>query len=129
MGAAQALQAQARIQGISSQEIRISRSLFAVVFAFMLCWVPLWVVTILTRLRIVANMSQSVELLCTFCFNLSNAINPFIYAGMNPLFRKEFIQILRCETGNLVEEISVPSNELPLSNTLKRLAQAATPAN
>ena len=103
MGAAQALQAQARISGISSHEIRISKSLFLVVFTFMLCWVPLWVVTILTRLRIVSNMPQNVELLCTFCLNLSNAINPLIYAliyAMNPLFKKEFIQILRCGTGN-----------------------------
>ena len=111
MGAAQGLQAQARTPGISSHEIRISKSLFPVVFAFMLCWVPFWVVTILTRLRIVANMPRNVELLCTFCLNLSNAINPLIYAGMNPLFKKEFIQILRCGTSNLVQEISVPSSE------------------
>ena len=64
MGAAQALQAQAMTPGISSHEIRISRSLFVVVFTFMLCWVPLWVVTILTRLRIVSNMPQNVESDC-----------------------------------------------------------------
>ena len=35
---------------VTSNEIRLSKSLFVVVFAFMLCWVPAWFITILTRL-------------------------------------------------------------------------------
>ena len=46
MGAAQVLQPQARISGISLREIRISKSLFVVVFAFMVCWVPLWIINL-----------------------------------------------------------------------------------
>ena len=111
MGAAQALQQQAKISGISSREIRISKSLFVVVFAFMVCWVPLWVVNLLSRFRIVANMPRNVELICAFCLCLSNAINSFIYAGMNPLFRKEFRNILRCRCGQLPQETSQASKE------------------
>ena len=111
MGVAQALQPQARISGISSREIRISKSLFVVVFAFMVCWVPLWVVNLLSRFRVVANMPRNVELICAFCLCLSNAINPFIYAGMNPLFRKEFRNILRCRFGQLPQETSQASKE------------------
>ena len=81
---------QAGNTAISSHEIRISRSLFVVVFTFVLCWLPFWVVNLLSRFLVVANMPQNVELLCGFCLTLSNTINPFIYAGMNPLFRKEF---------------------------------------
>ena len=87
---------QGRNATLSTHEIRISRSLFVVVFAFMLCWLPGWAITILTRLA--ANIPRNVQLLCAFCLNLSNTINPFIYAGMNPLFRREFTRILCCES-------------------------------
>ncbi|CAH3021217.1 unnamed protein product, partial [Porites evermanni] len=81
---------------ISSNEIKISKSLFAVVFAFMICWIPFWIIVVLRRFKLVATMPRSVELLCLFFFYLSNAINPFIYAGMNPVFRKEFRNLLCC---------------------------------
>ena len=84
---------------VTTHEIRISRSLFVVVFAFMLCWMPVWLITILTRLRIVDTMPRNIQLLCTFFLNLSNTVNPFIYAGMNPLFRREFRRILCCRPG------------------------------
>ena len=81
---------------MTTHEIRISRSLCVVVFAFMLCWTPVWLITILTRLRIVDTMPRNIKLLCTFFLNLSNTVNPFIYAGMNPLFRREFRRFLYC---------------------------------
>ena len=97
MAVAPALQTrQGQNATLSTHEIRISRSLFVVVFAFMFCWLPLWVIVILTRL--IGNLPRNVQLLCSFCVNLSNTINPFIYAGMNPLFRREFLRILRCES-------------------------------
>ena len=81
---------------VSSHEIRITRSLFVVVFAFMMCWIPAWGVAILTRFQVVP---ANYRLLCSFLLNLSNAINPFIYAGMNPLFRKELRRIISCKSG------------------------------
>ena len=88
---------------VSRHEIRLSRSLFVVVFAFMLCWIPLWIITILTRLNITSMIPRNVQLLCTFLLSLSNTINPFIYAGMNPLFRREFRRIICCNSGEKVE--------------------------
>ena len=84
---------------VTTKEIRLSKSLFVVVFAFMLCWVPSWVITILTRLLFGNKMPRNVQLLCTFSLNISNAINPFIYAGMNPVFRREFRRLLVCRFG------------------------------
>ena len=83
-------------ESVTTHEIRISRSLFVVVFAFMLCWIPVWLITILTRFSIVDPMPRNMRLLCTFFLNLSNTVNPFIYAGMNPLLRREFRRILYC---------------------------------
>ena len=96
MGVALVLQTQGSDSTVSKHEIRISRSLFVVVFAFMLCWLPGWLVALLTRF--VTDIPRNVQLLCPFVMNLSNTINPFIYAGMNPLFRREFTRILRCES-------------------------------
>ena len=44
----------------------------------------------------VAKMPRNVELPCNFCMYFSNTVNPFIYAGMNPIFRREFRKILCC---------------------------------
>ena len=101
-GTAQSLRANNN-ETVTSNEIRLSKSLFVVVFAFMLCWVPAWVITILTRLFFGNKMPRNVQLLCTFFLNISNAINPFIYAGMNPVFRREFRKLLGCKFGVRVE--------------------------
>ena len=86
-----------RNTGISRHEIKISKSLFAIVFAFMICWVPFWVIVILRRFHLVRKMPRNVGLLSIFLFYFSNTVNPFIYAGMNPAFRREFRKILACE--------------------------------
>ena len=115
VGAVQALHTQGGNARISSHEIRICKSLFVIVFAFMVCWVPAWVITILTRFRVAARIPRNIELLCAFCLSLSNIINPFIYAGMNPLFRKEFRKILRCESGQEIQDIPGASSEIPVA--------------
>ena len=84
---------------VTTKEIRPSKPLFVVVFAFMLCWLLAWVITILTRLFFGNKMPRNVQLLCTFSLNISNAINPFIYAGMNPVFRREFRRLPVCRSG------------------------------
>ena len=92
--------ASSTIQGkgrISSHEIKLSKSLFVIMFAFMICWIPFWIIVILRRFHLVAKMPRNVELFCMFLFYLSNTINPLIYAGMNPAFRREFRKVLSCE--------------------------------
>ena len=79
---------------ISTHEIKLSKSLFAVVFAFMICWIPFWVIVVLRRFHLVEKMPRNVELLCMFLLYFSNTINPFIYAGMNSVFKREFRKII-----------------------------------
>lgn len=126
VGTAQALHTQANTTRISANEIRISRSLFVVVFAFMLCWLPPWVIVILPSLRIVSRIPRNLELLGSFCVSLSNTINPFIYAGMNSLFRKEFRKILQCKSGEVVEAIPPESVNHQTLNTLLPRVQTET---
>ena len=81
---------------ISAREIRISKSLFVVVFAFMICWIPFWIIVLLMRFYLVQKLPRNVKLVCFFFLYLSNTINPLIYAGMNRCFRTEFRKIV-CE--------------------------------
>ena len=87
---------QQRNKRISAREIKLSKSLFVVVFAFMMCWAPFWIIIVFKRFRVVAKMARNVQLFCLFLLYLSNTINPFIYAGMNPLFRREVRRFLSC---------------------------------
>ena len=83
---------------ITVQELKLSKSLFVVVFAFMICWIPFWVVVVLRRFHVVTSeMPRNIELLTIFFIYLSNTINPFIYAGMNPIFKSEFKKMFCCE--------------------------------
>lgn len=106
VGASLTIQRRERNLFISAHEIKVSKSLFAVVFAFMICWIPFWVIVILRRFRIVAKMPRNFELLCMFLLYFSNTINPFIYAGMNHIFKREFRKILFCEKRRKVDVLS-----------------------
>ena len=99
---APSLQNRVHVARVSVQEIRVSKSLSVVVFAFMLCWAPFWIIVIVKRFSLVENLPRNVELFCMFCFYLSNAINPIIYSGMNPAFRKEVFSLLLSGRGRLV---------------------------
>lgn len=113
MGVVQALQGHSGdTTTVSTHEIHICRSLFVVVFAFMLCWIPAWVITILARFHVVASMPRDIQLLATFFVNVSSTLNPFIYAGMNPLFRREFRRLLLCKAGDKVEDNKVSTRRL-----------------
>ena len=83
---------------ITVQELKLSKCLFVVVFAFMICWIPFWVIVLLRRFHVVTSeMPRNIELLASFFIYLSNTINPFIYAGMNRTFRSEFRKMFCCE--------------------------------
>ena len=116
MGVVQALQSHSGdVMTVNIQEIRICRSMVVIVFAFTLCWIPTWVIAILARFHIIARMPRGIQLLCTFLVNLSSTLNPFIYAGMNPLFRREFRRLLFCKVSERVVD-SIRSTPGP--NTL-----------
>ncbi|XP_068757661.1 beta-1 adrenergic receptor-like [Montipora capricornis] len=91
---------------ISAREVRISKSLFVVVFAFMICWIPFWIIVLVMRLYLVPKIPRNVLLLSPFLLYISNTINPFLYAGMNPSFRREFRKIVCKERRNVGDRIN-----------------------
>ena len=82
---------------ITVQELKLSKSLFVVVFAFMICWIPFWVIVVVRPLHVVEKLPRNIELIACFFIYLSNTINHFIYAGMNRTFRSEFRKMFCCE--------------------------------
>lgn len=83
---------------ITVQEVKISKSLFVVALAFIMCWVPAWAVAIVFRFRLVSTIPRGVQLFCSLSIYTSCAVNPFIYAGMNRSFRQEVKTIMRCRS-------------------------------
>ena len=90
-------QAEDRENRLTVKEIKVTKSLAIVVFAFVLCWIPFWIIVIIERFASDATVPRNVQLLCPFLNFFSSTINPFIYAGMNPFFRAEFRRLLLCK--------------------------------
>ena len=104
----QGLQTPAVSTPLSSHEIRICRSLFVIVFGFVLCWLPAWLITILKRLHIAAKIPRNVEFVLLPEFVTYH--QSFIYAGMNPLFRRAFRRIFFFTADRASQSMSLINN-------------------
>ena len=58
------------------------------------------------RLHLVSKIPRNLLLLNSFLLYISNTINPFLYAGMNPSFRREFRKIVSKEKRNVGDRIN-----------------------
>ena len=81
---------------ISRRELKVSISLFVVVIVFAFCWIPLWVLALMFRFKLVSSLSRNVTLFIMVLVFVSSTINPFIYAGINETFRNEFGRFFKC---------------------------------
>ncbi|XP_069141054.1 G-protein coupled receptor 83-like [Argopecten irradians] len=82
------------------QEKRKSiKLLVAVVAVFAICWMPLNLYHLLTDLHPNAKQfsyNSTVFFICHWVAISSTCINPFLYCWMNPIFKREFKNILKC---------------------------------
>jgi len=92
------LQSSIRNARITTQEIKISKSLFVVVLGFGMCWIPAWILAIIMRFRLIPSLPREFYLAHTALVFLSSSTNVFIYAGMNSSFKAEFRRLLSCPT-------------------------------
>ena len=97
---------------ISRRELRVSISLFVVVIVFAFCWIPLWILALLFRFQLVDSLSRHVTLFIMFLVFISSTVNPFIYAGMNTSFRREFSRIANCSPPSQQESSSFQLGQL-----------------
>ena len=103
-------QAEGNENRLTVKEIKITKSLAIVMFTFVLCWVPFWIIVVIERF--IAVVPRNIQLLCPFLMAFSSTINPFIYAGMNPSFRAEFRRILlgKVKSSQVCKEFRCPKD-------------------
>lgn len=81
--------------GITVEEIKITKVLFAIVLGFFICWSPVLIIEFFnTSLPHPSSLDRSVYLLCNYLWYTSAAINPIIYGAMNKPFRTEAVKVL-----------------------------------
>lgn len=101
---------------ITYEDIRITKTLFATVVGYLLCWMPVLVVELID-LGIgfgQENLPRQVYIMFTMCGLSSSAINPIIYGVMNKTFRREYRQAFSCVAERNSNRVGPIPNELQL---------------
>ena len=81
---------------LSVEEIQITKTLFAIVLGFTLCWVPVFVIEFTDSATGNHSLPRRVYLLNVFLVSIGAAINPIIYGVLNTTFRKEYYRMWPC---------------------------------
>ena len=74
------------LNGVSVQEINLSKVLFILVFAFTLCWLPTFVIIQIIRV-IIHKAPHALAVGIPFLLQTSSFLNPFIYGALSPPFQ------------------------------------------
>lgn len=85
----------ASMNSLNPAEIVVTRTLFAIVLAFFICWIPCIVIDLMDIMRD-EWFNRRVYLAYTYFAYTSSALNPIIYGIMNRSFRSEYLKLLRC---------------------------------
>ena len=91
------------LNGVSVQEINLSKVLFILVFAFTLCWLPTFVIILIIRV-IIHKAPHALGVVIPFLLQTSSVLNPFIYGALSPPFKREFRRLLMFHCVNLSDE-------------------------
>ncbi|EDO38276.1 predicted protein, partial [Nematostella vectensis] len=80
--------------GPNIQDIKVTRTLFLTVVAFLVCWIPILIIDNIDDSLGLFSLPREVYLFYSWIGAFSSVINPFIYGAMNPAFREEYKKIL-----------------------------------
>lgn len=83
-------------RAVNVEDIKIARTLFAIVIFFTLCWTPVLLIDAVDTIRGRWSFPREAYLAYSFLITISSALNPVIYGVMNKNFQKEYLKILRC---------------------------------
>lgn len=81
---------------MSVEEVNITKTLFAMVLGFTICWVPVFVIEFTDSATGNHSLPRRVYLLNVFLVSISSAINPVIYGVLNRTFRLEYYRMWPC---------------------------------
>ena len=79
------------------KEVKITKTVFAVLLGFLTCWVPVMVCNHLSFTMVDPRFPRQGELVFTYFLCLSSAINPFIYGATCRTLRREFWNSICCQ--------------------------------
>ena len=77
------------LQGVSVHEIKLSKVLFIMAFAFAICWIPTFGVVLIIRV-VLRRAPHELAVVIPFLIQTSSVLNPLIYGALSPPFRREF---------------------------------------
>lgn len=107
------------LQGVSAHEIKLSKVLFIMVFAFALCWIPTFGVILLTRL-ILGRAPHGLAVMIPFLLQTSSVLNPIIYGALSPPFRREFRRLIAFKRAVCLSDESHRSVHTGIAAALER---------
>lgn len=74
---------------LSVEDIVMTKTLFAIIFAFFVCWTPLYIVTAIDTAHKEFRLPRQAYFFATYLVGLSSIANPLIFGYMNATFREE----------------------------------------
>jgi melatonin receptor type 1A len=111
-----------KFQRITVEDIRITKTLFATVVGYLLCWMPILLIELIDLgIGEAGSLPRQVYFMFTMCALSSSAINPIIYGVMNKTFRREYKQAFACAAvccnGNTVRPFKSNAQTQPVTIT------------
>ena len=103
-------------RNISSEEIRLTRTLFVTVLGYLICWTPVLIVDFVEKGVGNFSLSRGVYVMYTTFGMTSSSLNPVIYGVLNQTFRREYKKILCFK--KLLEQDNNSQCEVTNTNTL-----------
>lgn len=79
-----------------AMEARVTRTLLAVVIAFVFCWIPRGIANVWAIFASREDVPRALEYISTVFVFLNGAVNPVLYAAFHQDFKHAFIRILWC---------------------------------
>lgn len=89
---------QGHVMKLFSEEVKITKILFALLIAFVICWTPIFAVEFLDTLQGEYRLHRQVYFILPFAGVTSSAVNPVIYGLTQKRFRVAYKKVLTCET-------------------------------
>lgn len=80
---------------LSLDDILMTKTLFAIIFAFFVCWTPLYVITAIDTANEEFRLPRQAYFFATYLVGLSSIVNPIIFGYINATFRDECRRLVK----------------------------------
>lgn len=91
---------------LSVEDIVMTKTLFAIIVAFFVCWTPLYIITSIDTAHGEFRLPRQAYFFATYVVGLSSIANPIIFGYMNATFREEcknLIHAIRSKSSSKAE--------------------------